>query len=196
MGLAMMPGRCRRLLAAAGLALPLFASDARAAGAGPAPPMDRAAALVNAFEVMCTLNTLDVDVLSAYAKGVRMAPLADEATSTPTGEKVRERRWAGSLTTGPFVLRVEEMRGAKGVVTACAIDGPVPDADAFRAAVMRSQGLASAPAPQQVDGTATYYWDHIAQDAEGDTSLVVRAMVVSGQTLSEVKRVRMVKAAP
>lgn len=193
----MMPIRYRRRLLAAALALPPLALHASAAGADRAPPpMDGTAALVNAFEVICTLNALDVDVLSAYAKGVRLTPLGDTAGSTPTGEKVRERRWAGTLTTGPFVLRVEEMRGAKGVVTACAIDGPVTDADAFRAAVMRSQGLATAPAPQQVDGTTTYYWDHVGQGAGGDTSLVVRALVLSGRPAAEVKRVRMVKASP
>lgn len=180
---------------ALGLALFLAAPAVCAAGAD-RPPADRTASLVNAFEVICTLNALDFDLLSAYAKGVHMAPVADTARTAPAGEKVREQAWAGSLTTGPFLLRVEEMRGVKGVVTGCAIDGAVPDADAFRAAVMRSQGLATAPAPEQVDGALTYYWDGIEKTARGETSLIVRTMVRSGRPLAEVKRVGMVKAGP
>jgi hypothetical protein len=47
------------------------------------------------------------------------------------------------LTTGPFALRTEKMSGAKGVMTTCAIEGPVPNVDEFRGIVVKKMRWAT-----------------------------------------------------
>lgn len=68
------------------------------------------------------------------------------------------------LTTGPFALRIEKMSGSKGVVTSCAIEGPVPNVDAFRGIVIKAMYLTTTAEPQVIEGSRTYYWDNYAGD--------------------------------
>ena len=60
----------------------------------------------------------------------------------------RSKSWFGALTDGPFILLLDEMSGAKGKSTSCAIVADVPDRDAFRAEAIRTMKLPDAPAPE------------------------------------------------
>lgn len=154
-------------------------------------PADRAGSLLNAFQVMCTADRTDFDHLSAQATAMRMQVLADDTQTSPTGETVRTKGWVGMLTTGPFALRTEQMSGAKGIATSCSVEGPVPDVDAFRGAVIQALRVDGSRAPEMIEGARVYYWDDYG--GAGD-SLVLRDMDRHAGHFVQVKRVRMIKA--
>ena len=86
----------------------------------------------------------DFDQPSRQAVAMRMKVLEDVAEAPLAGETMQRKGWIGMLTTGPFALRIEKMSGAKGVATSCAVDGPVPDTQAFYEMVIKKLRLASA----------------------------------------------------
>jgi hypothetical protein len=57
---------------------------------------------------------------------------------------------------------LDEMSGAAGKTTSCAIVADVPDRDAFRAEAIRTMGLPDAPVPEfRDDGSRSYFWDGV-----------------------------------
>lgn len=176
-----------RLALLACVLVPMLASardDAKA-------PVDQAHALINSFGVMCRLEAPDFDHLVAKATAMRMKVLDDRTSTTPKGEHVLDRAWIGMLTTGPFALRAEQMIGPKGIVTSCAVEGPVPDVDAFRDIVIQTHHLNPAQQPQMAEGARTYYWDNFTGDG---STLIMRDMERPTAHFVQVKLVNMVKA--
>src|SRR5690349_15545860 len=97
------------------------------------PALGRAQSMIDTFQVMCTLELPDFERIDAKATVLRMRPEADSKLNAPGDTAFRNKSWIGNLTTGPFVLLLDETRGPKGNATGCAIVGEVPDLDAFRA---------------------------------------------------------------
>ncbi len=150
----------------------------------------RADSLFNAFQVLCNLRDPDMRQLSAQAIAMRMDVLEDVSETTRSGETVQRKGWLGLLGDDPFALRVEEMRGAKGIATSCAIEGPVPDPDAFRTMAMNKLHLNGSPERQMVDGEPTYYWDNYAGTG---MTIVMRDAVRPSSRFVQVKLINMVK---
>ena len=112
------------------------------------------------FQVMCTLELPDFERIDAKATVLRMRPEADSKLNAPGDSEFRSKSWIGNLTTGPFVLLLDETTGPKGKATSCAIVGEVPDLDAFRADAVAAMKLpAAAPPEMGNDGSRSFIWD-------------------------------------
>ena len=82
--------------------------------------------MIDTFQVMCALELPDFERIAAKATVLRMRPEADSKLSAPGDTVFRNKSWIGNLTTGPFVLLLDETTGPKGKATSCAIVGEVP----------------------------------------------------------------------
>jgi hypothetical protein len=147
-----------------GFAAFVFAAMASQAAAAEENPLHltRTQSVINAFQVICTLEHLNFDRIDQKATAMGMQ--LDQNTSGPSaGNTVTRRKsWFGNLTDGPYILMLDEMSGAQGKSTACAIVADVPDRDAFRAEAVRTMKLPEAPAPEfRNDGSRSYFWDDV-----------------------------------
>ena len=139
----------------------------------------RAQSVINAFQVMCTLELPNFDRLDQKAAAMQMH--LDFSTSGPSaGNTVtRSRGWHGALTDGLFILLLDEMSGARGRSTSCAIVADVPDRDAFRAEAIRTMKLPKAHAPELgQDGSRSYLWNGIFGPG---TTVIERDFAPSGK---------------
>jgi hypothetical protein len=168
-----------------------FIANAANAADEPKLPPGKAGSLFNSFEVICNVGAPSFEHLSGLAVAMRMKVLEDESETTPTVETIQKKAWVGMLTTGPFALRAEKMSGAKGVVTSCAIEGPVPDVDEFRAMVVKAMHLKTISETRVTEGSRADYWDD--DSGEGRT-VIVRDMERPSGHFVQVKLVNMAKA--
>src|SRR4029079_14078310 len=126
------------------------------------PPPSRSQSMIDTYQVMCTLELPDFERIAAKATVLRMRPEADSKLNTPGDTVFRNKSWIGNLTTGPFVLLLDETTGPKGKATSCAIVGEVPDLDALRGDDGAAMKLPAAPPPDMGhDGSRSFIWDHI-----------------------------------
>jgi hypothetical protein len=141
--------------------------------------LTRAQSVINAFQVMCTRELPNFEHIDANATAMRMQLEADDKTASPGNTVTHSKSWMGSLTTGPFVLFLDEMSGAKGTSTSCAIVGDVPDLDAFRADLLTIMLLPAVPPPEmRGDGSRSFIWDGILGPG---TTLILRDFKPSGK---------------
>ena len=137
-----------------------IATGSLAESANPSAP-SRSQSMIDTFQVMCTLELPDFERIAAKATVLRMRPEADSKPSAPGDSGFRSKSWIGNLTTGPFVLLLDETTGPKGKATSCAIVGEVPDLDAFRADAVAAMKLPATPPPEMGnDGSRSFIWDH------------------------------------
>ena len=123
-------------------------------GAAEDAPMSRDASLINAFQIMCQLEPLDFERLDARATAMHMQVQHDATNPSANDTTTRSKAWSGSLKTGPFALMADDMKGPKGVSTACSIVGGVPDVGAFQSDLIKTLHLdASAQTGQAPGGT-------------------------------------------
>jgi hypothetical protein len=144
------------------LALSIWASAAfpALAEADNQPPMNRAQSVINAFQVMCTLELPNFDHLDARAAAMKMTLQANKSGPSANDTITRSKIWAGGLKDGPFLLVVDEMTGAKGRSTACAVVGEVPDVEAFRSEAIDTIKLQGDPVPEMGnDGSRSFVWN-------------------------------------
>jgi len=140
----------------AGLALPAVAAENNPAR------LNRAQEVINAFQVICALETLKFDRIDQKATAMQMQPQSGNSGPSAGNTVTRSKSWFGTLTNGPFILMLDEMSGAKGKSTGCAVVADVPDRDAFRAEAIRTMKLPDAPAPEfRDDGSRSYFWDDV-----------------------------------
>jgi hypothetical protein len=124
--------------------------------------LNRAQEVINAFQVICTLEPLSFDRIDQKATAMEMGLQSSTSGPSAGNTVTRSRSWFGGLTNGPFVLLLDEMSGAKGKSTSCAIVADVPDPDAFRLETIRTMKLPDAPAPElRDDGSRSYFWDEV-----------------------------------
>jgi len=121
---------------------------------------NRDQSVINSFQVMCMLEKPDFDSLHAKAKAMQMLLMQNEKKPSAGNTVTRTAAWGGELTTGSFVLLIEEMSGSKGKSTGCAIIADVPNVDTLRVEAVKMLGLASIPEPEMGnDGSRSYVWD-------------------------------------
>ena len=138
-----------------------FATPRSMAESANPPAPSRSQSMIDTFQVMCTLELPDFERIAAKATVLRMRPEADSKLNAPGDTVFRNKSWIGNLTTGPFVLLLDETTGPKGKATSCAIVGEVPDLDAFRADAVAAMKLPAAPPPEMGnDGSRSFIWDH------------------------------------
>jgi hypothetical protein len=123
----------------------------------------RAGSVINAFQVMCTLERPNFEHIEEKAIAMRMLRQVDKTEATPGNTSTRNTAWVGGLTNGPFVLLLDEMSGAKGKSTSCAIAvNDVSNTDSFRATALKVMNLPTVPQPEmRSDGTRSFIWDGI-----------------------------------
>jgi hypothetical protein len=160
------------------LLLAIATPRAMAESADPVPP-GRSQSMVDTFQVMCTLAVPDFERIAAKATVLRMRPEADSKLNIPGDTVFRTKSWIGNLTTGPFVLLLDETTGPKGKATSCAIVGEVPDLDAFRADAIAALKLpAEAPPEMGNDGSRSFIWD---RSFGPGTTLILRDFKPAGK---------------
>jgi|ERR1700722_12035494 hypothetical protein len=122
--------------------------------------LTRAQSVINAFQVMCTLEHPNFDQIDEKATLMRMRLQSNDKGPSADNTVTRSKVWAGGLTDGPFVVLLDEMSGAKGTSTSCAIVADVPDVDAFLAEAVSMIKLPGVPAPELgTDGSRSYVWN-------------------------------------
>src|SRR5260370_28317416 len=122
--------------------------------------LNRAQGVINAFQVICTLEPLRFERIDQKATAMGMQLQHNESGPSAGNTTTRSKGWFGALTNGPYILLLDEMSGTAGQTTSCAIGADVPDRDAFRAEVIRTMKLPDAPAPEfRNDGSRSYFWD-------------------------------------
>jgi hypothetical protein len=147
-----------------GFAMFIFAGEAsQAISAENNPPhFSRAQSVINAFQVICTLEPLGFERIDQKATAMGMHLQDNKSGPSAENTVTRSKSWLGALTDGPFILLLDEMSGAKGKSTSCAIVADVPDRDAFRTEAIRTMKLPDAPAPEfRDDGSRSYFWDGV-----------------------------------
>jgi hypothetical protein len=150
-----------------------------AASNDPSPP-DRSETVINTFRVMCTLELPDFEHIDAKATALRMRSEADSKLNAPGDTVFRNKSWIGNLTTGPFVLLLDEMSGPKGKATSCAVAGDVPDLDAFGAETVATMKLSPVPSPEMgSDGSRSFIWN--GAFGQG-TTLILRDFKPAGKS--------------
>ena len=136
-----------------------MASQAAAAEDNPLH-FNRAQSVINAFQVMCTLELPKFERIDQKASAMKMQLQSSNSGPSAGNNVTRSKSWFGALTDGSFMLLLDELSGADGQTTSCAIVADVPDRDAFRAEAIRTMKLPEAPAPElRADGSRSYFWD-------------------------------------
>jgi len=164
-------------------ALFVFSVAPMQAVAEESPPLhlNRAQSVINAFQVICQLELpkLDFKHIDLKATAMHMVLQIDESAPSAENTVTRSKAWIGTLTDGPFSLLLDEMSGANGRATSCAIVADVPDRDAFRAEAIRTMKLPRAPAPElRSDGSRSYFWDGALGP---ETTVLVRDFAPAGK---------------
>lgn len=143
------------------------------------PPLNRAQSVINAFQVMCTLELPKFDQIAAKATAMGMQLQADNKAPASGDTTRRQKVWGGGLTSGPFALLLDEMAGPKGTATGCAIAAEVPDTDSFRTEAINTMKLAAMKAPEfGPDGSRSFVWDGVYGPG---TTVIVRDFKPSGK---------------
>lgn len=143
------------------------------------PPLNRAQSVINAFQVMCTLEIPKFDEIAAKATAMRMQLQADNNAPSSGDVTRRQKVWGGGLTTGSFALLLDEMAGPKGTATGCAITAEVPDIDAFRTDAINAMKLSAMKSPESgADGSRSFVWDSVYGPG---TTVIVRDFKPSGK---------------
>jgi hypothetical protein len=175
-----------RKLVLAALAAPLCAA-AQSAHSAPAP-MDRDHSVIDAFQVFCDRGPPDFAVIDATVTAARMLVVHQESGRAKNGAATRSKSWGGVLHSGPFVLMLDEMDGAKGTATACAVAATVPDVARFRAVAIEQLRLTEAKRQPDRPENDTNEWYRTWGPG---TTLIIRSIVKGNESSVMVKVVYM-----
>jgi hypothetical protein len=103
---------------------------------------DRAAQLVNSFQVMCTLEPLDFAQSDAKATAMKLPVRQDlHPPPDPAGYYSHAKSWLLRLKSGPHEFTVSETHGPRADIKTCGIGAPDVDADDFRVELSKSMKL-------------------------------------------------------
>jgi len=92
---------------------------------------DRNAALINSFQVLCTLESPSFDRIDQKAAAMKIPVHKDVGQSQISGYFAHSKSWLVPLKTGPHELVATEANGPKGHIEACGISAPDPDGGSF-----------------------------------------------------------------
>jgi hypothetical protein len=103
---------------------------------------DRAASLVNSFQVMCMLEPLDFARSDAKATAMKLPVRADiHPPPDSAGHFNHAKTWLLPLKSGPHEFTINEVRGSTAHIKGCGIGAPDVDADDFRAELVKTMKL-------------------------------------------------------
>jgi hypothetical protein len=102
---------------------------------------ERVVALVNSFQVFCTLEVPDFAALDAKATAMKLSVLDDLGTPRRDGFFVHSKSWLMPLTTGTLAVGAAESRGPKGEVVGCSIYAPDARGDEVKRELMRAMDI-------------------------------------------------------
>jgi hypothetical protein len=140
---------CRRLaggiLASAVICLTTTDADAS----------ERAAQLVNSFQIMCTIEPLDFARSEAKAAAMKL-PVREDKKTPPNaaGHYAHAKSWLLPLKTGPHEFSVAEAMGPKGFVKSCGIAAADVERNDFRSELVKAFKLGP-PANESTSGDGT-----------------------------------------
>lgn len=120
----------------------LYVSMMLCALTGGAYAGDRAAQLVNSFQVMCMLEPLDFARSDAKAAAMKL-PVRQDLHPQPdaSGYFVHSKSWLLPLKSGPHEFTIAEAHGPSGDVKTCGIAAPDVEAEDFKAELRKSMKL-------------------------------------------------------
>ncbi|MBT0571657.1 hypothetical protein KIK84_15125 [Curvibacter sp. CHRR-16] len=167
-----------RHLALAGI-LFCFASVTTAEPEGGASLLKRDQSVINAFQVMCTLELPKFETIATKAEAMQMRPVTENKLPAPGGVIARLKVWSNGLTTGAVVLTLEEVTGPKGTVTSCAVVADIQDTEALRNEAINTLKLTAIKSPESDrDGRRSFIWE----GAYGsETTVVIQDFKPSGK---------------
>jgi hypothetical protein len=135
--------------------------------------------VINAFQIMCMIEPLDFDQLSAKAKAMRMKMTTDKSDLQPGEGTKRLEIFEGNLTTGPFALVLQETRSINKISNGCGIEANIPDKEKYRANVIQRLQLKGTPEKHTLaNGSELTIW----KDAYG-ANKTVYIQQLSGDTV-------------
>jgi hypothetical protein len=103
---------------------------------------DRAAHLVNSFQVMCMLDPLDFARSDAKATAMKLPVRQDlHSPPDPSGYFNHAKSWLLPLKSGAHEFLVSETHGPAADIKSCGIGAPDVDAEDFRAELIKSMKL-------------------------------------------------------
>jgi len=142
-------------------------------------PLTRSQSVLNTFQVLCTLEAFDFERLNARAEAMHMLLQEDKQAPSVQNTVMRSKSWLGFLKTGPFLLQVEEMSGAKGVSGSCAVVADVPDVDGFRTETVKDMHLKDLSPEIGHDNSRSYVWEKVYGQG---TTLIIRDFKPTGRS--------------
>jgi hypothetical protein len=103
---------------------------------------DRAAQLVNSFQVMCMLEPLDFARSDAKATAMKL-PVRTDIRPPPdsAGHFNHAKTWLLPLKSGPHEFTIHETQGSNAHIKGCGIGAPDVDADDFKAELTKTMKL-------------------------------------------------------
>jgi hypothetical protein len=103
---------------------------------------ERAASLVNSFQVMCMLEPLDFATSDAKATAMRL-PVRQDLSTPPdaSGGSIHSKSWLLPLKTGPHEFTIAEGRGPKGEVKSCGIGAADVGGDDLKGELVKALAL-------------------------------------------------------
>jgi hypothetical protein len=103
---------------------------------------DRAAQLVNSFQVMCMLDRLDFAMSDAKATAMKLPVRQDlHSPANPSGFFNRAKSWLLPLKSGAHEFVISETHGPAADIKSCGIGAPDVDAEDFRAELTKALKL-------------------------------------------------------
>jgi len=144
------------------LSVVLFSYSAIAADVKPelpAPIKTYEDSVINAFQVMCTVGTLDFDQLSAKASAMRMVKSSDKTEQESATATRQVQSWEGSLTDGPWTLLLEKIVSPAVHANVCGVAANIDNKADYRANIIQRLHL-KGDGDQHVfpNGNQETYW--------------------------------------
>jgi hypothetical protein len=111
---------------------------------------ERTAALVNSFQVFCTLADPNFAVLDRKASAMKLPVVQDQGERRADGPFVHAKTWVVGLNSGPHALLGSEARGPNGEITGCGIADNNASSEEFKKDLVKAMKLG---APQRESAT-------------------------------------------
>ncbi len=125
----------------------------------PAPIKTYEDSVINAFEVMCTVEPVNFDRISARALAMRMQAGADKADEEVPGVKRHVRSFEGSTAKGPWTLMIEKIESPAVNAATCGVAARISDKASYIANItQRLQPKGQRVQQTLPDGNRVTFW--------------------------------------
>ncbi|OWV88753.1 hypothetical protein ATY75_19210 [Rhizobium sp. N122] len=119
-------------------------------------------AVINAFEVMCTLEPENFEHISARAQAMVMRKSVDKTEKQSPDITRHLEVFEGNLTTGPFSLLLEKISGPTINATNCGVASNTPNKRAYFDDIVRTLHLSQNTSKRtSSNGNTVTTWDNV-----------------------------------